>query len=104
VRISVEIGNPPEEIGYVLLFARLADLKSAQTSAWSEGLSMLPGGKNIFYYDLSAYDMKDFNKFEDGVLQYQFVVYDKSQQVLGRSEVYGDITFGACGRAPGIAG
>ena len=103
VRISVEIGNPPEEISYVLLFVRLMDPKTGTKTAWSEGLSMLSAGKNKFFYDLSAYDMEDFNKFEDAVLQYQFVAYNKAQEVIDRSEVYGDIAFKACGRAPGVA-
>ncbi len=98
VRISVEVVNPPEEISYVLLFARLMNPKTGEKTDWSEGLSMLAAGKNVFYYDLSIYDLVDFNKFEDGVLQYQFVVYNKNQEVLGRSDVYGDVAVRACGR------
>jgi CSLREA domain-containing protein len=99
VRISVQVQNPPEEVGYVLLFARLADPKSGQTTAWSEGLSMIAAGKNTFYYDLAAYDMRDFNQYPDGVVEYQFVVYGKAQKEIGRSEVYGDIAFKQCGRS-----
>jgi hypothetical protein len=102
-RISVEIANPPEEISYVLLFARLMNPKSGEKTDWSEGLSMLSGGKNIFFYDLSAYALDDFNKFGDGVVQYQFVVYNKAQAVIGRSEVYGDLAFKACGNPVGAA-
>jgi hypothetical protein len=64
---------------------------------------MLSGGKNKFFYDLPAYAMDDFNKFEDGVVQYQFVVYNKAQAVIGRSEVYGDLAFQACGNPVGAA-
>jgi hypothetical protein len=79
------------------------DPKSGEKTDWSEGLSMLSGGKNIFFYDLSAYAMDDFNKFGDGVVQYQFVVYNKAQAVIGRSEVYGDLAFQACGKPAGVA-
>ena len=100
-RISVEIVNPPEPVSYVLLFARLMNPQTGEKTEWSEGLSMLSGGKGIFFYDLSAYDMNDFNKFSSGVVQYQFVVYNKGQEVIGRSEVYADLGFGACGKPAG---
>ncbi len=96
VQISVEIGNPPEEISYVLLFVRLMDPKTGAKTAWSEGLNMKGSGKNIYYYDLSAYDVPEYNTFEEAVLQYQFVVYNKAQEKMGYSEVFGDIAFSRC--------
>ncbi len=104
VRISVEIVNPPEPVGYLLLFVRLWDEKGGQKSDWGGGLTMLGGGKNIFFYDLSAYDVDGYHEFESAVLQYQFVAYNKAQAVIGRSDVYGDIAFKRCGSAPGTAG
>ena len=100
-RISVEIVNPPEPVSYVLLFARLMNPQTGEKTEWSEGLSMLSGGKNVFFYDLSAYDMNDYNRFSSGMVQYQFVVYNKAQEVIGRSEVYADLAFGACGKPAG---
>ncbi|MGB7537474.1 MAG: right-handed parallel beta-helix repeat-containing protein [Anaerolineales bacterium] len=104
VRISVEIVNPPEPISYVLLFVRLWDEKRGEKTEWGGGLSMLAAGKNIFFYDLSAYDVPGFNGFESAVLQYQFVAYNKAQEVIGRSDVYGDIAFKKCGAPAGAAG
>jgi hypothetical protein len=104
VRISVEILNPPEPIGYVLLFVRLWDEKGGKKTDWGGGLTMLGGVKNIFYYDLSAYDVKGYNEFASAVLQYQFVAYNKGREMIGRSDVFGDISFKKCGSAPGIAG
>ncbi len=96
--------NPPEPINYVLLFVRLWDEKGGKKSDWGGGLTMLGGGKNIFFYDLSAYDVNGFNGFDSAVLQYQFVAYNKAQAVLGRSDVYGDIAFKKCGAPAGAAG
>jgi CSLREA domain-containing protein len=104
-QISVEIGNPPEEISYVLLFVRLMDPKTGAKTAWSEGLNMTSSGKNLFYYNLSAYDVPEYNTFEEAVLQYQFVVYNKAREKIGYSEVYGDISFSRCSpNSPGITG
>ncbi|MBN2085237.1 MAG: CSLREA domain-containing protein [Anaerolineales bacterium] len=97
VRISVEIGNPPEPISYVLLFVRLMDRKTGEKTAWGGGLSMIAAGKDIFYYDLLAYDVPEYDTFETAWLQYQFVVYNKAQEKIGYSEVYGDIAFSRCG-------
>ena len=96
VQIAVEIGNPPEEISYVLLFVRLMDPKTGAKTAWSEGLSMLSSVKNNYFYNLSAYDVPEYDKFEAAVLQYQFVVYNKAQEKIGYSEVYGDVAFSRC--------
>jgi CSLREA domain-containing protein len=97
VRIGVEIGDPPEPVHYVLLFVRLFDPKSGEKGSWSEGLSMLASGKNSYFYDLLAEDVPEYQQFADAVLQYQFVAYNEAQEVIGRSEVYGDILFKRCG-------
>jgi CSLREA domain-containing protein len=97
VRISVEIGDPPEPISYVQLFVRLMDPKTGAGGAWSEGLSMIGAGKNVYYYDLSVYDVPQYSDFEEAVLQFQFVVYNKAQTEIGRSDVFGDIAFSRCG-------
>jgi CSLREA domain-containing protein len=111
VRLSVEIGNPPEPISYVLLFVRLMDQKTGEKTAWGGGLSMIAAGKNIFYYNLMAYDVPDYDKFESAWLQYQFVVYNQAQEKIGYSAVYGDIAFTQCGsdstrstRTPDVTG
>jgi len=98
-RIAAEVENPPEEIGYALLFVRLMDPLTGARGAWSEGLSMLSPAKNQFYYDLSVYDIPEYDKFAEAVLQYQFVVYNKAQAEIGRSGVYEDIAFAKCGAA-----
>ncbi|MBN2085238.1 MAG: CSLREA domain-containing protein [Anaerolineales bacterium] len=97
VRLSVEIGNPPEPISYVLLFVRLMDKVTGEKTAWGGGLTMLGAGKNTFYYDLMSYDVPEYSAFESAWLQYQFVVYNKAEEKIGYSEVYGDVAFTRCG-------
>ncbi|MFN2299917.1 MAG: CSLREA domain-containing protein [Anaerolineales bacterium] len=97
VRIGVEIAGPPDPVSYVLLFVRLFDLKTEAKSGWSEGLNMQASGENTYFYDLLAEDVPEYPDFPDAVLQYQFVAYNKAQEVIGRSEIYGDILFKRCG-------
>jgi CSLREA domain-containing protein len=103
VRIGVEIGDPPEAINYVLLFVRLMDPATGETGSWSEGLSMMVSGENAYFYDLLAEDVPEYPDFAEAVLQYQFVAYNEAQEVIGRSEVYGDVRVNRCG-VPGMAG
>jgi CSLREA domain-containing protein len=98
VRISVEITDPPEPIGYVLLFVRMMDKKGGEKTEWGGGYSMLPAGKNTYSFDVSIYDVTGYSKFAEAWLQYQFVVYNKSQEKIGFSEVFGDITAAPCGK------
>jgi CSLREA domain-containing protein len=96
VRISVEIGNPPEPIHYVLLFVRLMEKKGGGKTEWGGGFTMIGAGKNRYYYDVSAYEVPGYNSFEEAWLQFQFVVYNKNQEKIGYSEVFGDITLLRC--------
>jgi CSLREA domain-containing protein len=97
VKIGVEIGDPPEPVSYVLLFVRLMDPKTGVKGSWSEALSMVGAGKNNFVYTLDSDDAPEYQQFADAVLQYQFVAYNKAQEKIGSSEVYGDIAFKRCG-------
>jgi CSLREA domain-containing protein len=103
LQIAVDVFNSPKPIGYVLLFVRLMDPTSFEKTEWSPGLTMIPSGNNRFYYNLSAFDLPDYNKFPEAVLQYQFVVYDEGQNKIGMSEVFGNVALKRCGRAPGPA-
>jgi CSLREA domain-containing protein len=97
VRLSVEIGNPPEPIAYVLLFVRLMNKETGEKTAWGGGMTMIAAGKNTYYYDLMSYDVPEYSAFESAWLQYQFVVYNKAEEKIGYSDVYGDISFLRCG-------
>jgi len=109
--ITLDVTDPSEEISYMLLFVRLVDKTSGAAGAWSEGLSMSKLGSTKFLFALTLDKMPDYDKFTDAWLQYQFVAYNKAQKEIGRSDVYGDITFQKCGGAgttptkkPGMTG
>jgi hypothetical protein len=96
--ITLDVLNPPEEINYMLLFVRLMDKKSGAAGAWSEGLSMSKLSPMKFFFTLTLDKVPDYGKFTDAWLQYQFVAYNKAQKEIGRSDVFGDVSFGRCGR------
>jgi hypothetical protein len=96
--ITLDVLNSPEDISYTLLFVRLMDKKSGVAGAWSEGLSMSKLGPTKFLFSLTLDKLPDYGKFTDAWLQYQFVAYNKAQKEIGRSDVFGDVSFGRCGR------
>ncbi|HEY5118326.1 MAG TPA: right-handed parallel beta-helix repeat-containing protein, partial [Anaerolineales bacterium] len=94
---SLVVLDPPEPIDYTLLFVRVVDKKSGAAGAWSEGLSMAMLGPTKFFFKLTLDKLPDYDKFTDAWLQYQFVAYNKAQKEIGRSDVFGDVSFGRCG-------
>jgi len=103
VQIAVDIFNPPQPIGYVLLFVRLMNPTTYEKTDWSPGLTMANSDDNRFFYDLSAFDIPDYDKFPESTLQYQFVVYNAAQEKIGMSDVFGNVTLKRCGRPAGPA-
>jgi CSLREA domain-containing protein len=97
--ITLGVTDPPEPIDYMLLFVRVVDKKSGEAGAWSQGLSMSKLGETKFFFTLTIDKIPDSGKFTDAWLQYQFVAYNKAQKEIGRSEVFGDVSFGRCGGA-----
>ena len=98
VAIGVEAISPLEAIAYMQLYVRLVDKKSGVAGAWSKGLSMAQPGPTTFLFTLTLDKLADYDKFTDAWLQYQFVAYNKAQKEIGRSDVFGDVSFGRCGR------
>jgi hypothetical protein len=110
-QITLEVLNPPEDLNYLLLFVRLMDKKSGAAGAWSKGLSMSKLASTKFLFNLTLDKLPEYDKYPDAWLQYQFVAYNKAQKEIGRSEVFGDVSFGRCGRTgttptkkPGLTG
>jgi len=98
-QITLDVLNPPEDINYMLLFVRLMDKKSGAAGAWSEGLSMSKLASTKFLFNLTLDKLPEYEKYPDAWLQYQFVAYNKAQKEIGRSGVFGDVSFGRCGGA-----
>jgi CSLREA domain-containing protein len=107
--ITLEVSNPPEEIGSMLLAVRVVDKKSGEAGAWNS-FSMSKLGPTKFFFTLTADKVPDGDKFADAWLQYQFVAYNKAKKEIGRSEVFRDVSFGGCGagitptKKPGLTG
>jgi predicted small secreted protein len=74
----------------VVLFTQL------QGAGWDEGSGMTPSGDGWFSRTVSSRSLDGAKNVDTATLLYQFVATGSSSQVIGRSQVYSDITLTAC--------
>jgi hypothetical protein len=86
IQVYVEGGNAYS----VVIFTQL------QGAGWDEGSSMTPSGDGWFSRTVSSGSLDGARNVDTATLLYQFVATDNSGQVIGRSQVYSDITLTAC--------
>ena len=97
IQFQVQVADPNKVAG-VWLFIRLLNKIGGETTGWAQGLSMTSLGSGWYSYMLLSEDIPDFTKFPDAWVQYQFVAFDKSNTILVRSDVLGDVELSACGK------
>jgi len=82
----------------VVLFFRLRDPATGEKTDWNDGVAMNPAGDGVYRLTLLAEKVPEFARFREALLQYQFVAEGKGGAILGRTPVFGDLSFSACGR------
>jgi hypothetical protein len=92
IQVYVEGGNAYS----VVLFTQL------QGKSWDDGSGMTPSGDGWFSRTVSSRSLDGAKNVNTATLLYQFVATDSSSQVIGRSQVYSDITLSGCGEEPPI--
>ncbi|MEX0787974.1 MAG: hypothetical protein WD040_04165 [Anaerolineales bacterium] len=96
VMFDIQATNPQGQ--NVVLFYRLMDEASGDSTEFNPGVAMRPLGDGFFTYELMAEDVPEFSMFDSAMLQYQFVLTDAAGAILGRSSVYSDLSFMICHR------
>ena len=96
IQVYVSGGN----ISSVVLFKQLKDQTNSETTGWDEGASMTPSGDGWFSRTVTAQSVAGADNVSAAWLLYQFVATGNSSQVIGRSQVYSDITLTACSAPP----
>jgi CSLREA domain-containing protein len=89
-----------EGVANVNLFVRLKEQSSGKLGAWTSGIPMNPIGNNLYLTTVLAEDIPEARTFGPSWVQYQFVALDAGGNAVGRSEVYGNMTFAQCGYRP----
>lgn len=91
IRAQVSV---PELVDTVVLFFSLAGKKSS--TGWNEGVSMRSLGGGIYTYTLPSDRVSGAQSFDEATFKYQFVATDADKNVIGRSQVFSDVTLSVC--------
>jgi hypothetical protein len=98
-QVTIQVQVPGDNVYSVVIFTNLKDQAGGGTTGWDEGSSMNPAGGGWFSRTVSSRSVAGADRFKNAWLLYQFVASDRSNQIIGRSQVYSDITLTACGAA-----
>ncbi|MBI1855855.1 MAG: hypothetical protein HYR93_08345 [Chloroflexi bacterium] len=72
----------------VLIFLRLRDKTSDETTEWGGGAIMDGDGKGNFTYILTAQNITHYREYKSAWVQYQFIAADRKLNVIGRTAPY----------------
>ncbi len=96
VKITGYVTDPVKE-HTVLLFIRLKDTKSDETTDWGYGADMNSNGKGIFTYTVAANSISHYRDFQIAWVQFQLVAFDRNLKAIGRTQPYlSSISLGPC--------
>lgn len=94
VVLSVQVNNPAQ-IQYMELFVRLQG--TSGRTEWDSYSSMKDKGNGLYQITVQSRQIPGADKFDSATLMYQFIATGSGGGILGRSEVYGDVTLTKCG-------
>ena len=98
VRWSNSQGKLPGQVNNVVLFTRLADQESTQTTNWDSGRSMSKASDDLSGHT-DADDIPNYNKYEFANLFYQIVATGANGVELGRTTFFKNV-HSKCARSP----
>jgi hypothetical protein len=84
----------------ITIFLKMKDQSSGESAKWSEGDSMNPAGTGWFTRNISPSSIPGYGDYASSWILYQFVAIGSDNSIVGRSQVYSDITQSACAAAP----
>ena len=87
VKASVKVADSAG-VHSVLIFLRLQDTKSKDTTQWGGGAIMDHAGNGVFTYNLTAKSFEHYREYMQAWGQYQFVALDSHLSRIGASAQY----------------
>lgn len=89
--------NQANEVQGIVVFTQLQDANSSQASGWDQGTALSPQGNGVFRRSINTSLINGSGQFKTAQLSYQFVATAVDGRILGRSQVYSDVTIAQCG-------
>lgn len=93
IQVQVSAGN----VTSVVLFKQLEDQATGSKTGWDQGKAMTPSGGGWFSRTVTAKSVDGADSVSSAWLLYQFAATGSTGQVVGRSQVYRNVTLSACG-------
>jgi len=87
VKITAEVAEP-DEVYNVVIFVRLMDGESPDTTPWSKGAAMDDRRNGIFTYNLNADTISEKSSYRRSWVLYQLVATDFPGNIIGRTKTY----------------
>jgi hypothetical protein len=87
IKFVVQLIQPLRRLKYVTLWYRLQDKYSGFGTDWGGGVIMLDNDRSTYFYTVQLDQIKDYEKFQDAWLQFQFVASTATRKRLGSSIV-----------------
>lgn len=88
--------NYPGQVNNMVLFTRLADQESTQTTNWDSGRSMSKASDDTYRVTLDADEIPNYNKYEFATLFYQIVATGANGIELGRTTFFKNVHLEVC--------
>jgi hypothetical protein len=96
VKITAEV-TEPDEVYSVVLFVRLMDTESPDTTPWSKGAAMDNPDYGVFTYLLRANSVPERKAYMKAWVFYQLVATDLEGKAIGRTRVFtNSLVIGPC--------
>jgi len=87
----------PKEVFSVVIFVRLRELNTTDSTPWSRGDAMNDSGDGTFTYNLNADKIDGHKNYRKAWVFYQLVATDTDGEVIGRTQVYTQsLSIGPC--------
>lgn len=96
-QVTIQVHATGPNLSGVLLFLRLKDQSSGETTDWDGGSAMTPSGNGWFSRTVNSSSLAGAGSMTAAWLLYQFIATDTASKIIGRSQVYSDMTLSSCG-------
>lgn len=97
--IDIEVTISGMDADSVVLFVKLNDQSSSETTGWISFDAMDPKGNGRYLITVTSSQIEGYNRYNASWMVYQFVA-TKRNEVVARSESFMDVSLSACGIVP----
>jgi Bacterial Ig domain len=96
-QVTIQVQATGPNLSGVLMFLNLKDQSTGEATGWDGGSAMTPSGNGWFSRTVNSSSLAGAGSMSQAWLLYQFIATDSASKIIGRSDVYSDISLTSCG-------